>query len=118
MKILFSSYSFSPNIGGIESVSAVLAEKFTQTGHDVELITQTPAAPSTVSAPASGASQHFAFRVTRLPSFWKLLRLLFWSDIVLQNNISLRSLLPALLLGKRVIVIHQTWLQSPTGGIG
>ncbi len=35
-----------------------------------------------------------------------------------QNNISLRSLIPALLLRKRVIVVHQTWLRGPTGKIG
>ena len=42
MKILFSSYTFSPNVGGIESVSAILAEKFASAGHEVKLITETP----------------------------------------------------------------------------
>jgi glycosyltransferase involved in cell wall biosynthesis len=37
---------------------------------------------------------------------------------VFQNNISLRSLIPALLMQKRVIVVHQTWLRKVDGGIG
>ena len=41
MKILFSSYTFAPNVGGIESVSAILAEKFAEAGHDVDLVTET-----------------------------------------------------------------------------
>ena len=37
MKILFSSYAFQPSVGGIESVSRILAENFSAEGHDVEL---------------------------------------------------------------------------------
>jgi glycogen synthase len=48
----------------------------------------------------------------------KLIRLLSWCELVFQNNISLRSLIPALLMQKRVIVVHQTWLRNVRGGIG
>ncbi|MEP7014316.1 MAG: glycosyltransferase family 4 protein [Verrucomicrobiota bacterium] len=108
MKILFSSYTFSPNIGGIESVSAILAEKFVEAGYRVELITQTPGEED------RGAK----YRVTRRPSIWKVLRLLLWSDVLFQNNISLGSLFPAWLLRKRIIVIHQTWLRGVDGEVG
>lgn len=115
MKILFSSYTFAPNIGGIESVSALLAGKFVDAGHDVDLVTETneknaqrPPSPTEVSK----------YGVTRKPSLWKLLQLLKLCDLLFQNNISLRSLIPALLLRKRVIVVHQTWLRSVTGGVG
>lgn len=108
MKILFSSYSFAPNVGGIESVSAILAKQFADAGHDVRLITETP--------PGDPAERNY--QVTHRPSLSSLLRLLSWCDLLFQNNISLRSLVPALLLGKSVIVVHQTWLRDATGGIG
>ena len=108
MKILFSSYVFYPSVGGIESVSAILADKFVEAGHDVELITETP------GEDVPGAR----YQIRRRPSFWTLLRLLFWSDLLFQNNISLRSLMLAMCLGKHVIVVHQTWIQNTSGEIG
>lgn len=108
MKILFSSYTFFPNVGGIESVSAILADAFVEAGHTVELITDTPGdGPGDVPYP-----------ITRQPSFFTSLRLLRWSDLLFQNNISLRSLLPALILGKRAIVVHQTWIRTIYGDVG
>jgi glycosyltransferase involved in cell wall biosynthesis len=108
MKILFSSYAFYPSVGGIESVSALLAAEFVGAGHEVELITET----------AGDRSSGENYPVTRRPSCRTLMRLLRWSDIVFQNNISLRHLIPAMLFRKRVIVVHQTWIQNPRGQIG
>jgi glycosyltransferase involved in cell wall biosynthesis len=113
MKILFFSYTFAPNVGGIESVSAILAEKFAEAGHEVELVTET-AEKENVQRSIPDRN----YRITRRPSFLKLIRLLSWSKLVFQNNISLRSLIPALLMQKRVIVVHQTWLRHVRGGIG
>ena len=107
MKILFSSYAFSPSVGGIESVSKILAENFSTEGHDVQLITET------LGEEVAGAK----YRLIRKPSFAKLLRLLRWSNLLFQNNISLRSLIPALLLRKRAVVVHQTWIQNVRGEI-
>ena len=42
MRILFSSHVFSPSVGGIETVSRLLADEFARQGHEVRLITQTP----------------------------------------------------------------------------
>jgi glycosyltransferase involved in cell wall biosynthesis len=107
MKILFSSYTFAPNVGGIESVSAILAENFAEAGHEVELVTETEenAQRSTFNV------QRSTYRVARKPSFPRLIQMVRWCDLVFQNNISLRSLIPALLMRKRVIVVHQTWLR-------
>jgi len=107
MRILFSSYAFHPSIGGIETVSAILAEEFARAGHQVELITQTP-----------GHAVERQYGITRRPSLGNLLRLILWSDLFFQNNISLRSLLPALLLKRRSIVVHQTWIRDAQGKIG
>ena len=108
MKILFSSYLFHPSVGGIESVSKILAEKFAAAGNDVHVITQT------AGDPMAGAN----YRLTRRPSITKLFGLLHWSDLFFQNNISLRSLLPALVLRRPTLVVHQTWLRNTRGGVG
>ncbi len=108
MKILFSSYAFRPSVGGIETVSEILAEEFVAAGHEVELITETP-------GDVFGETH---YRVNRCPSVKSLVTLLQSYDLFFQNNISLRSLLPALLLRKRSIVVHQTWIRNMRGKIG
>ena len=108
MKILFSSYAYAPGVRGIETVSALLAREFVAAGHEVILITETP-------APALSRE---SFEVVRNPSLARLWELLRWGDVVIQNNISLRHLIPALLLGKPVLVVHQTWIRNIAGGIG
>ena len=108
MKIVFSSYAFYPSIGGIETVSEILAEQFAAHGHEIELITETP-----------GDEQCGKdYRVVRRPDFVRLLPLLRSCDLFFQNNISLRTLLLALLLRKRSIVVHQTWIRNTQGKIG
>src|ERR1700730_218714 len=105
MKILFSSYLFHPSVGGIETVSKILAEKFVAAGNEVHVITQS-AGDQLAGAP---------YRITRRPSIAELIRLLRWSDLFFQNNISLRSLIPALVLRKPTLVVHQTWLRNTRG---
>lgn len=114
MKILFSSYTFAPNVGGIESVSAILAENFAEAGYEIEVVTET-LDEENVQRPTPNVQRPMSesnFRLTRRPSVEQLLRLVSWCDLLFQNNISLRSLIPALLLRKRAIVVHQTWLRS------
>src|SRR6266436_7518438 len=108
MRILFSSYLFSPSVGGIESVSKILAEKFAATGEEVHVVTQSRGDPI----------PYANYKLTRRPSLAEIFRLLRWCDLFFQNNISLRSLIPALLLRKPTLVVHQTWLQNVRGGIG
>ena len=105
MKILFSSYLFDPSVGGIESVSKILAEKFAAAGNEVHVITQSS------GEEISGEN----YRVTRRPALGELIKLIQWSDLFFQNNISLRSLIPAILLRKKTLVVHQTWLLDTRG---
>jgi glycogen(starch) synthase len=108
MRILFSSYAFRPSVGGIETVSEILAEEFVAAGHEVELITETP----------GDVFGERRYRVNRRPSLKNLIALVRSCELFFQNNISLRSLLPALLLKKRAIVVHQTWIRNMRGEIG
>ena len=106
MRILFSSYAFRPGVGGIETVAEILAEEFAALGHEVRLITET-----------RGDESDTAYQVIRRPSLPRLLALLRWSDVFFQNNISLHSLLPAVLMQKRAVVVHQTWIRNVRGQI-
>jgi len=106
MRILFSSYAFRPSVGGIESVSEILAQEFAAAGHEVRLITET-----------QGVEGNASYQILRRPSLSRLFALLRWSDVLFQNNISLRSLVPAALMQKRSIVVHQTWIRNVRGQI-
>ena len=119
MKILFSSYLFPPSVGGIESVSKILAEKFASAGIEVQVVTQT-AEGENVQRPTSNVqrpTEDGSYCITRRPSIIDIVRQLRRCDLFFQNNISLRSLIPALLLRKPILVVHQTWLTDPRGKI-
>ena len=109
MKILISSHFFAPSVGGIEQVSGILAEEFTKMGHDVKVVTITP---------AESEPPEQAFEVCRRPSIPKLFRLLSWCDTYLQSNISGATLWPALLLRKPTLIVYHTWLTRVGGKIG
>lgn len=106
MKILISSHAFAPSIGGIETVSALLAEEFLRAGHEVVVVTQT----------REESAEQFPFRVLRQPSLGELWRVLRWCDVFWQNNLSLRTLWPALLLRAPAVITHQgSYCQRPSG---
>ena len=106
MKILLCSVPFSPSVGGIETVSAILAERFQELGHRVTVITQTPALERD-AAP---------FTVVRRPPMWALLKWVRWADVVVHNNVSLRLAWPLLLLRRPWVVAHHMW--TPRAGRG
>ncbi len=105
MKILFSSYAFLPGVGGIETVSSILADEFVKAGHEVELITETPAEDSASAG----------YGISRRPSQSKIISLVRWSDVFFQSNISLPPLLLALAFRKPCIVVHHTWIRGVRG---
>lgn len=106
MKILISSHAFSPSIGGIETVSRLLAEEFVRLGNEVALVTQTPAE----------REENWSFQVLRQPSLGELLRVLRWCDVYWQNNLSLRTLWPNLLVRRPVVITHQgSYCRRPRG---
>jgi len=104
LKIFFYSRPFHPNVGGLETVSLLLAREFVRAGHDVVVVTESS---------GDGGDGDFPFAVIRHPSFLQFLRLTIWADIVFHNNVSLRAAWPLLLIRKPWVVAHHVWL--PTG---
>ncbi len=97
MKILISSHAFAPSIGGLETVSRLLANEFSASGHEVVVVTQTPAENG----------ERFPFRVVRQPSVANLFACLRWCDVYWQNNLSVRTIWPAFILRKPIVITHQ-----------
>ncbi len=100
MKILLCSVPFSPSVGGIETVSAVLAEQFVQQGHAVTVVTQT----------RSSTPDGEPYRIVRRPAATALWSLVREADVVFHNNISLRLAWPLLLCPRPWVVAHHTWI--------
>lgn len=111
MKILFFSTVFRPSVGGIETLAEILCTEFVRLGHEVQLVTTT------------GGSDEFSsagsfFKVIRNPNiktFWKLL---VWSDIHIQANVSLKHAWPRIFFPGKFIYQHNTAYLSDSGTTG
>jgi glycogen synthase len=121
MKILLITHFFHPSVGGIEQVSSILAHEFCAEGHQVRVVTTTPAAgPNHLQSSTSFSSDPDpkVFRILRRPSPLQLLAAVKWADVVFHNNICLRFAWPLLALRRRWVVSHHTWLTRVDGSIG
>src|SRR6266498_5521536 len=115
MKILLSSYAFLPSVGGLEAVSAMLAEQFCLRGHEVVVITETPGeweglTPASQQQACWGPRSGYA--VVRRPTKRQLLRMVRWCDVVLHNNINLRSAWPLLLVRRPWAIVNHGSIQE------
>lgn len=115
MKILLLSHAFYPHIGGLETVARVLADEFLALGHEVRLVTPSPAE---VDGRVSDDARMFRFPVYRRPGPETLVELTRWCDVFFQNNISLQTLWPLLFIHRPWVVAHQTWLTRDDGTVG
>ncbi len=108
MKILLASHRFFPEIGGIETMSDLLARKWGALGHEVIVVTQT----------LYDGQDEAPYRVVRAPSRRQLLRLTRWCDVFFHNNISLQTAWPLLLVRRPWVVAHRTWIARLDGSLG
>lgn len=108
VKILLSSHAFFPNIGGIESVSELLATEFVRAGHEVRIVTQTP----------GNDRAEWNFKVLRKPGARALMQAVQWCDVFFHNNISLQSAWPLLFVRRPWVVTHQTWISRLDRSLG
>jgi glycosyltransferase involved in cell wall biosynthesis len=105
MRILIGSHSYAPAIGGIETVSRLLAGEWRRAGHEVRIVTRTSAAGGEDEA-----------EVFRRPSRVQLVRLVADCEVFWQNNVSLHTAWPLLFARRPWIVTTQTWLRNTAGG--
>lgn len=108
MKILLCSHFFSPSIGGIETLSLALAERFTMAGHEVVVLTRSP----------SISEDQFPFKVVREPSWLQLWKLVRWSNVVFHNNICASMAWPLVFIKRPWVIAHHTWITGPDGSVG
>jgi len=107
-RLLILSYVFAPSIGGIETVSDVLARIFSRRGYEVTVVTDTSSMDRGHNEP---------FRVVRRPGWFQLIGEIGRADLVLQNNVSLKLAWPlwSLFSYKPFILVHHTPLARPEG---
>ena len=96
MRILISANSFPPAVGGYERVALLVARQLVERGHFVKVVTLT----------ADAEENAFPFEVYRRPSIFRLLKLLWWSDVYVQNNVSLKFLWPLLFCWRPLVCVH------------
>lgn len=108
IRILLVSHKFSPDYGGIETISLSLAEGFKSRGLDVEVLTHTQKRGDV------DAQMH----ITRGPGAIQLIKSTARADVVFHNNICLRFLWPALFLRKPIVFAVHNWLRREDERIG
>ena len=104
-----TSYFFYPSVGGIETVSMILAREFSTLGHKVTVVTTTP---------AGDAPSEFPFDVVRQPKTGRFIELLKTCDVFFQNNISMRTAWPLTIVRRPWVVAHHTTITRPDLRIG
>lgn len=108
MKVLLFSYSFWPSVGGIETVTEILAQEFVKLNIECKVVTVTPS-----DTPGS-----FTFPVVRNPRMKEVIKLVKWADIILYNGVSLKLQPWPLLLRKPFIWIHAGYQVCCIDGLG
>lgn len=106
-KIVFLTHKFCPDIGGIETVSELLANAFTELGHEVHILTQTEIEDN----------KSFPYKIIRKPSFGEITKEFIWADVVFENNPCLRMAWPNILINKPIVTVLQTWIARTDGRI-
>ena len=100
MKILLCSYRFAPDIGGVETVGAILAEEFAALGHKVRVVT---------GSAGNNDESDKGYQIIRTPGGRDVVGLFRWSDVVLQNQFSIRFVGPGFVVRRPLFVVHQTF---------
>lgn len=97
MRIVISSYTFLPELGGVATHVATLATAFAAAGHRATVITTTP-----------GSAEGYGFTVIRSPNALALARHYLSADILILSNLSLKLLYPLLAMSRRFGLWHHS----------
>jgi glycogen synthase len=108
LRIALCSKSFLPNVGGIETSTAMIAQTWVAAGHEVEVVTAVPdVAPWTEP-----------YRVTRTWNPRSLMTAVKQSDLVAVNGYSRLATAAAVLQGRPIIIFHQGYQLICSDGLG
>ena len=94
MRITIFSSTFLPNIGGLENIMSGLANSWTEMDQSVQVATNTEG-----EVPSN-------YAIIRKPSLYQLFKLAQKSDIFIEANISLKTVVVGLFNRKKWVVIH------------
>lgn len=105
MRILVHSRIY-PSIGGVETVTQLLAHEWNKAGEEVIVATDVAHTPD--------RPEIFPYSVYYRPSPLKWISLLRWCDVYLQFNVSLKAMWPLLLIKRPFIFSHHGyyWLSN------
>ncbi len=110
MRILIQT-AFHPNIGGIETISALLADEWTAAGEEITVCTDV--------ARELTRTRDFPFPVHHRPAARELFTLVRRSDVVVQMNVSLKMIWPVPILRAKLVAVHHgCYFASREGGRG
>jgi glycosyltransferase involved in cell wall biosynthesis len=107
-RIALFSKAFLPNVGGIETSTAMIATVWHRAGHDVEVVTAVPDA-----APWPGP-----YRVTRSWNLRALGAAAAGADLIVTNGYSRIAIAVAALRRQRLVVFHQGYQMICSDGLG
>ncbi len=105
MKILLTSQSFYPSIGGLNPIALLSAREFMRRGHEVRLLTKT-------TGTFEGEGE---FPIIRGAGYRAMLEHYRWCDVVFQNHVSIRFALPLLIVRRPYIVSMSGWVDARAG---
>lgn len=97
MKILLHT-RFYPNIGGIETIAALLAHEWIKLGEEVVVVSDVVCPPDKM--------REFPFKVIYRPGPNQWLKLMRWCDVYLQFNVTLKAIWPRLLVHRPLVFSH------------
>ncbi|HXJ17035.1 MAG TPA: glycosyltransferase family 4 protein [Candidatus Polarisedimenticolia bacterium] len=117
LKLLIYTHSWAPAIGGVETVTAALAEGMAKSDRTcggnpiaVQLVTRAPAADNQSDSP-------LAFEVIRRPSLGKFIRLFRSADIIHLAGPALLPMALAWLFNKRTVLEHHNYQSICPNGL-
>jgi glycosyltransferase involved in cell wall biosynthesis len=108
LKITLLSKAFLPNVGGVETSTAMIAQVWQEGGNDVEVVTATPD-----DQPWLGP-----YRVTRSWALPTLARKIAASDFVATNGYSRVAVVAATLRRRPIVIFHQGYQLICSDGLG
>ncbi|NYF11673.1 glycosyltransferase involved in cell wall biosynthesis [Leifsonia sp. AK011] len=112
MNITVFSHKFHPDLGGIETMSALLAKDFAARGNSVTLVTH-----SVIGESDPSPDSERTYEVLRRPSASALMRAVRNSDVVFHNNICLQFAWPLALYRRPWVIAVRTWIRRNDGSL-